>query len=203
MRYSMPVKTYERTPGHHVGADVRTPSPMRKNVLVQIIYNNQDNEIHEFDTARECADFLGLTTEQVQIMGDKHLTLKKEGKRIRVVCDELTEVRMLKKQRTPQQSFPYRSDEKTVWVELEEPIFGYTEISSSGALKKETPMGNSQRKACVDIDGEQVFRFKPFSKGNEYITIKAETLFNQYVRAFDKAFKERRKAKNARKKAKV
>lgn len=55
----------------------------------------------------------------------------------------------------------------------------------------------------MNIEEEQVFRFKPFSKGNEFITIKTETLFNQYVQAFDEAFKERRKAKDARKKAKV
>lgn len=176
----------------------------KKNVIVQIETNRRTKELYEFDTAKECAEFLGLTEEQVRIMGVEHLVLKRgNGQKVRVSCDDLTAIRMKRKERKRVHNFPYHSDKRTIWIKLEEPIFGYTELGSSGVLRKETPNGNWQRKQWVFIDGEQAFGFVSDDPLVGFEIVKTESLFKKYVNAFDEAFRKKEEERDAKYKAKV
>lgn len=215
MRYSMPVKTWEVTEAYRVGSNIETRSVAKKDVIVQIENSNQSTEIHEFDTAKECAEFLGLSVEEVWIMGDEHLVLKRNNQKIRVSCDEMTEIRIKRKQsrfdkvygksgrakRKMKENIVYedgtRQNIKHIWLDLEEPLHGYEQINEEGVLRRRTISGYRCHKYQSIKDGRCLFAFRINNKLIEY---DADEIMKKYEGEFERVRKEQ---ENAKQKAKA
>lgn len=209
----MPVKTWEVTEGYRVGSNIETRNVAKKDVIVQIKNSNQSTEIHEFDTAKGCADFLGLSVEEVWIMGDEHLVLKRNNQKIRISCDELTVERMKRQQSKCEESrngYPKRKKRENtirengtrknlrhIWVDLDKPLHGYEQINEEGVLRKKTSTGRWCHKYQVIKEGRLLFAFREQNKLIEY---DVDEIIGQYEEEFEKFRKER---ENAKQKAKA
>lgn len=165
-----------------------------KPIVAMIRYDAGSTETHEFNTAEECANFLGMLTFEVQIMGDEHLVVKQKDRTVSVICDDLKLSRI---QETSEYHPTYHTEKGIVWVPLDQPIGEYVEINNVGLLRKRNSRGEWSQKR-VGYEGKQaVYRFNT-GDGQEVIEVK--DIFEAHKPKFDEAFKgrkEKRRGKQA------